>query len=356
MSGQMVGVNGAGARWVMDVFCRPAALLAVVLAAEGVALLLALAPGVEGERWLRLGLVSLFVQWVALMWVAGLCLARRALRRYGALRVAWVAVLWLVVVSVAVGGVAFGVLAEVGVRLGEVAWFVGHVAVIAAVVGLLGMMGFYAFWQAQGWAVRAREAELAALHARIRPHFLFNTLNSIASLIPTRPVEAEGVVVDFAQLLRATLAEAGLVTLADELAVVRGYLAIEAVRLEGRLRVVWSGDVLDDAVALQRVRVPSLSVQPLVENAVRYGVEPLGEGGEVAIDISRAGDEVVVTVRNALVALGERREGAGMALANVRARLEGLFAHGGRLEVVRGEGVFEVRLVVPGAGGAQPSV
>jgi two-component system sensor histidine kinase AlgZ len=191
------------------------------------------------------------------------------------------------------------------------------------------------------------------LHARIRPHFLFNTLNSIASLIPIRPVEAEAMVVDFAQLLRAALAEAGLVRLADELAVVRGYLAIEAVRLEGRLRVVWSGDVLDDAVALQRVRVPSLSIQPLVENAVRYGVEPLSGGGEVWIDISRAGDEVVVTVRNALVALGERREGAGMALANVRARV---FAQDGRLEVVRGEGVFEARLVVLGAGGAQPSV
>jgi len=330
-------------------FCRPAALLAVVLAAEGVAVLLALAPGVEGERWLRLGLMSLFVQWVALMWVAGLCLARRALGRYAALRVAWVAVLWLVVVSIAVAGVAFALLAEVGVGLGEVADFVGHVAVMGAVVGLLGLMGFYAFWQAQGWAVRAREAELAALHARIRPHFLFNTLNSIASLIPTRPVEAEAVVVDFAQLLRAALAEAGVVRLADELAVVRGYLAIEAVRLEGRLRVVWSGDVLSDEVALQQVTVPSLSIQPLVENAVRYGVEPLREGGEVWIDVSRAvvgsEDEVVVTVRNALVALGERREGAGMALANVRARV---FALGGRLEVVRGEGVFLVRLVALG--------
>jgi len=334
----------------LEVFCRPWAVLSVVLAGEGVAVLLALAPGVEGERWVRLGLMSLFLQWVALMWVAGLCVARRGLARYSALRVAWVAVLWLVVVSVSVGALAFGVLAEAGVRLGEVAWFVGHVAVIAAVVGLLGIMGFYAFWQAQGWAVRAREAELAALHARIRPHFLFNTLNSIASLIPIRPAEAEAVVVDFAQLLRAALAEAGLVALADELAVVRGYLAIEAVRLEGRLRVAWSGDVLSDEAALLGVSVPSLSIQPLVENAVRYGVEPLREGGEVLIDVSRAvigsEDEVVVTVRNALVELGARREGAGMALANVRARVVAL---GGRLEVVRGEGVFLVRLGVPGA-------
>jgi two-component system sensor histidine kinase AlgZ len=352
MSGQFSVLSGQVGKEPLEVFCRPGAVLAVVLAGEGVAVLLALAPGVEGERWVRLGLLSLLVQWVALMWVAGLCVARRSLGRYAALRVAWVAVLWLVVVSVTVGALAFGFLANSGVRLGEVAWFVGHVAVIAAVVGLLGVLGFYAFWQAQGWALRAREAELASLHARIRPHFLFNTLNSIASLIPTRPKEAEAMVVDFAGLLRGSLAGARLVPLAEELALVRGYLAIEAVRLEGRLRVVWSGEVsddgcVDDVEALQQVMLPSLSVQPLVENAVRYGVEPLREGGEVWIDISRAGDEVVVTVRNALVAVGARREGAGMALANVRARLEGLFAKGGRLDVVREEGMFVVRLVVP---------
>ena len=334
----------------LEVFCRPGALLAVVLAAEGVALLLALAPGVEGERWVRLGLVSLFVQWVALAWVAGLCVARRSLAGYPALRVAWVAVLWLVVVSVAVGGIAFVALADLGVWLGEVWVFVGHVALMSTVVGLLGVLGFYAFWQGRGWALRAREAELAALHARMRPHFLFNTLNSIASLIPARPADAEAMVVDFSLLLRAALAEAGLVALADELAVVRGYLAIEAVRLEGRLRVAWSGDVLADEGALRAVRVPSLSIQPLVENAVRYGVEPAREGGEVAIDVSCVGNEVVVTVRNALLAQSPRQAGSGMALSNVRARVSGLFGDAGRLAVTRDNGVFEVRLGVPGQG------
>ena len=324
----------------LDVFCRAAALLMILLAAEGVAVLLALAPGVEGERWLRLGLMSLFVQWVALMWVAGLCLARRSLARYAALRVAWIAVLWLVVVSISVAGIAFSVLAESGVHLGEVADFVGHVAVIAAVVGLLGVLGFYAFWQAQ-------EAELAALHARIRPHFLFNTLNSIASLIPSRPAEAESMVEALAGMLRASLAGPQAVTLAEELALVRAYLSIESARLEGRLQVVWRGALLEDAAGLNRVRVPSLSIQPLVENAVRYGVEPVREDGVVEIEVACEGDEVVVSVRNALVTLSPGREGAGMALGNVRARLQGLFAGRGRLEVLRGEGVFEVRLVVP---------
>jgi len=329
-------------------FCRVEVYLAAMVAGEGVAILLALAPGVEGDRWARLGLASLFVQWVMFAWVALLCAGRRMLSRASLVQVAWIAVAALVLVSLVVGGVSFRLLGELGVDVASLWLFLWPIAAISLVVGVVGVMGFYAYLRVASLALRVKEAELAALHARIRPHFLFNTLNSIASLIPTRPAEAEAVVVDFAGLLRAALAEAGLVSLADELAVVRGYLAIEAVRLEGRLRVVWSGDVLADEDALRRVSVPSLSIQPLVENAVRYGVEPAREGGEVAIDISRAGDEVVVTVRNALVALGERREGAGMALANVRARLDGLFAQGGRLEVVRGEGVFEVRLVVPG--------
>lgn len=332
----------------LDVFCRAATVLMVLLAAEGVAVLLALAPGVEGERWVRLGLMSLFVQWVALMWVAGLCVARRSLARYAALRVAWIAVLWLVVVSIAVAGLAFWALDQAGVRLGEVAVFVGHVAVIALVAGLLGVLGFYAFWQARGWAERAHEAELAALHARIRPHFLFNTLNSIASLIPLRPAEAEAMVVDFAGLLRASLDGARLVSLAEELALVRGYLAIEAVRLEGRLQVVWEGALLDDEAALGRVQVPSLSIQPLIENAVRYGVEPSIGGGEVRISLGREGDGVVVVVRNPRWPLSSAREGQGMALANVRSRVDALFAGNGRVEVLRGEDVFEVRLVVPG--------
>ena len=329
----------------LDVFCRAGTLLMVLLAGEGVAVLLALAPGVEGERWLRLGLMSLFVQWVALMWVAGLCVARRSLARYAPLRVAWIALLWLVVVSVAVAGIAFSVLFDAGVWLGEVADFVGHVAVIATVVGLLGVLGFYAFWQARGWEVRAHEAELAALHARIRPHFLFNTLNSIASLIPSRPDDAEAMVVDLAGLLRASLDGAHLVPLSEELALVRGYLAIEAVRLEGRLRVVRLGEA--DELALSEVKVPSLSIQPLVENAVRYGVEPSLSGGEVSIAVMRVGNEVVVAVRNPLWPLNSARKGQGMALANVRARVDALFAGRGRVEVVRGEDAFEVRLVVP---------
>ncbi len=319
----------------------------VVLAAEAVALLLALTPGVEGDRIIRLGLMSFFVQWVGLMWVGGLCLARRALARYSALRMAWVAGLWLVVVAISVAGNAYALLQ--GFNLGDPAVFMGHVGLMAAVVAALGLLGFYAFWRAQSWALRARDAELAVLHARIRPHFLFNTLNSIASLIPMRPSEAEEMVESLAGMLRAALAEPGLVSLEQELTLVRAYLSIEAARLEGRLRVMWSGDVLADDAALRRVQVPSLSIQPLVENAVRYGVEPSRSGGDVEIEITHAAEsQVRICVRNALLPLPASAAGAGMALSNVRARVEGAFPGRGRLEVTREDGRFVACLVVPG--------
>jgi len=335
----------------LDVFCRAESVLAVVLATEGVAVLLALAPGVEGERWLRLGLVSLFAQWVALVWVAGLCVARLSLARYAPLRVAWIAVLWLVVVSVAVARGAFWVLTEAGVRLGRAADFVGHVAVMAVVLGLLGVLGFYAFWQAQGWALRAREAELEALHARIRPHFLFNTLNAIASLIPSRPEDAERMVEALARMLRSSLEGPQKVPLAEELRLTRDYLAIEQMRLEQRLRVHWH---LPEP--LPAVLIPSLILQPLVENAVRYGVEPAREGGEVEIVVQSVGEDVHILVRNS-VPIGDasltRQRGHGLALENIRARIEAWYGARGRLEVACGEKTYAVKLHLPGERGGQ---
>lgn len=315
-----------------------------MVAGEGVAILLALAPGVEGDRWVRLGLASLFIQWVALGWVAALCLGRRLLARLPPVQVAWVAVLALQLMSLLIGVLAHRALGELGTGLDPLPVFLGHVAAIALVVGIMGVMGFYAYWRAHELALRAKDAELDALHARIQPHFLFNTLNAIASLVPTRPAEAEHMVESLARMMRATLQGPRMVLLADELALVRAYLAIESTRLEERLNVHWR---LPEP--LPEVRVPSLSIQPLVENAVRHGVEPARQGGEVLVAVESVGDEVSILVRNSLpieAAKGAASGGAGMALENVRARLEALLGERGRIEVVRAEDAFEVRLHV----------
>lgn len=175
-------------------------------------------------------------------------------------------------------------------------------------------------WQIQ---VRAEtEARLEALQARIRPHFLFNTLNTIASLVRTRPDDAEQAVLDLADLLRTGLRTNAEHTLAEELELVRGYLRIESQRLGGRLRIDWQ---VGDSLPLDQT-VPALLVQPLVENAVVHGISRLPEGGRLEITAGARGkDAWFVRVENPWPGPGADQaggvDGNRMALSNIRQRL-----------------------------------
>src|SRR5690606_23707653 len=143
--------------------------------------------------------------------------------------------------------------------------------------------------------VRAKQLELEALQARIRPHFLFNTLNTGAALVHARPDEAERLLLDLADLFRAALRGPELVPLADELELTRRYLEIEGLRLGQRLQVRWQ---LPEP--LPQAMVPALSMQPLAENAVRHGIEPLPEGGRIDIEANVAAGRITVEIRNDL--------------------------------------------------------
>lgn len=337
MSGIFSRTNGAQGV-PLNLFCRAYTLLMAILGGFGVALLLALAPGVQGGRLAYLGLEAFFILWVVVLTCGVLCLAKDILRRLSSGLVAWVAMLVLQGMSLAAG---WGVCLVFGRAWGEdCGAFMLIVSAIAWVVGLLGLLSFAVYARMQHLALAAKEAELAALHARIRPHFLFNTLNAATALVHGHPEQAEGVLEDLAELFRAALAGPRLVPLADELDWVRRYLAIESVRLEDRLRVRW---IVPDPVP--EVMVPSLSIQPLVENAVRHGVEPLRTGGEVVIAVEDQGEWVMVRVSNPLPASAPA-PGHGMGLHNVRARLQALTGGRGRLETLADEGVFEARLVV----------
>ncbi len=188
-------------------------------------------------------------------------------------------------------------------------------------------------------------ARLAQLQASIRPHFLFNTLNSAIALVRLDPARAEGVLEDLAELFRTALAAdrepRTVVTLGDEIALARRYLAIEAVRFGRRLDVRWELDPAADAA-----QVPLLLLQPLVENAVRHGVEPSEDGGVVRVRTRVARGSVQVSVVNT-VGPAPPRPGAGMALANVRERLHLLHDVAARFESGRDGDVFRVHLVLP---------
>ena len=192
------------------------------------------------------------------------------------------------------------------------------------------------------------EARLQALQARIRPHFLFNSLNSVLALVRTDPRRAERTLEDLADLFRALVSDGrSLVRLADEISLVERYAAIEQLRLGERLRMSWD---LDQAPV--DALLPPLVLQPLLENAVYHGVEPGTGIGDVLVRIERKGDRVHVLVENPLRPDGSRseasvRSGNHMALDNIRERLMLFFDADARLEARTEDGRYAVEIDMP---------
>ena len=186
-------------------------------------------------------------------------------------------------------------------------------------------------------------ARLSELQARIRPHFLFNTLNSAIALVREEPAKAEAVLEDLSELFRHALeANPGeSVTLSEEIALARRYLDIEQVRFGDRLQLDWSIDPTAGSA-----RVPPLVLQPLVENAVKHGVEPSAEGAQVKVSTQRRGSTVVIKVTNTVPG-GQGVRGHGVAQDNVRDRLRLLHDVQGQFQAVMKDGMYQVRMEVP---------
>lgn len=281
----------------LDSLWRLPAIARVLLVANAFALVITLAPGATGDVWRRFFLTSLTVHWIALLTLGALFLARHELARLKPVRIAYVALALLTVSTWLVGGLALLVSSEHWRLTGDSAsGLMLQLTIIALTVGLLGLAAFKNHWLARQLAVRAKQAELEALQARIRPHFLFNTLNTGAALVHQRPEEAERLLLDLADLFRAALAGPRDIPLEEELSLARRYLEIEQLRFGERLRVEWQlpKDIPD-------VRVPALSIQPLVENAIRHSVERVAHGGRVEIALTTTADNVVIRISNPLV-------------------------------------------------------
>lgn len=197
--------------------------------------------------------------------------------------------------------------------------------------------------QAQRLLRLKTEAELEALRARVNPHFLFNTLNSIASLIPVDPAKAEEVVQRMSNLFRYVLSsgDRGLVPLGEELDMVEEYLEIEKVRLGGRLDyVVRRDDSLDGTM------IPGMLLQPLVENSVKYGVVPMKEGGRVEVGCRRHGGRCSITISDTGEGFDAERAPAGFGISGVRQRLELNYPNEHELHISSGGGV-RIRITIP---------
>jgi two-component system sensor histidine kinase AlgZ len=196
--------------------------------------------------------------------------------------------------------------------------------------------------RAKGRMPAETAARLAELQARIRPHFLFNSLNSAIALVREDPVRAEHLLEDLSELFRHALVSKGeSATLAEEVQVARHYLDIEQVRFGERLRVEWAIDPRAGSA-----RVPALFLQPLVENAVKHGVEPSPTGADVKVSTQKRGSVVVIKVTNTVPA-GQGRPGHGVAQDNVRDRLRLLHDVQAQFQTALIDGLYQVRMEVP---------
>ncbi|MFN3702763.1 sensor histidine kinase [Thermomonas sp.] len=321
---------------------RPPALLGVVLGGEALAAILALAPAQDSDRLVHFGLASLGIQWVALGTLCALYLLRRPLRRLAPRRLAWVGLALFLGMSLLVAMAAWSVLAMSGVTEVGRQDFVLRSAALALVVGLIGLLTYQNYSRSRWLAVRAKQLELEALQARIRPHFLFNTLNTGAALVHARPDAAERVLLDLADLFRSALRGPRLVPLAEELALTRRYLEIESLRLGERLQLHW-----DVPEALPDAQVPSLSIQPLAENAIHHGIERLPAGGRMDVQVRPTGTGIQIVVTNDLTDAPGERQGHAVGLASVRERLQAMTGGRGTLETALEDGRFVARVLLP---------
>lgn len=328
----------------LDALWQAPAIAWVVMAGEGVALVLALASDMDNDRLTYFGLTSLIVQWVSLLALGGLYLMRSLLTDLRPQYTAYIALGLLVLSTWLVCSSAWLFFRDIW-PMANGGWqslflrFTG----IALTVGLLGLAAFQNHWRAKQMAVLAKQSELEALQARIRPHFLFNTLNTGAALVHQRPADAEQLLLDLADLFRAALAGPREIPLQDELALARRYLEIESLRFGERLQVEWR---LPETIPM--VNTPTLSIQPLVENAIRHGVEHRPTGGTIEIEVASSPDVVRITVRNPMP-VGNDRNNSGyqVGLSSVRARVEALTHGRGRVETSAMDGVYTASIVLP---------
>ena len=261
----------------------------------------------------------LFVTWLALVAAVALCKLRPWLQRLPG-HLPYVGV-WLLILSIVLAASVvahwFDGALQMQLIKSSLPAFVRDNLLIAALLGAAMLRYFYVLAQWQARLAAVARAQVEALQARIRPHFLFNSMNTVAALIRVDPDAAERTVEDLSELFRAALGQHDSAdgTLGEELALVERYLAIEQLRLGARLRVRCE---LDDLP--QDFPLPRLLLQPLVENAVRHGIQPLREGGEVTLRGWRDGNGVRIEIGNPLPTTPPAA-GNGHGLDSVRRRV-----------------------------------
>ena len=334
--GDVASINQTGAGIRLPNFCNLGVMLRSLILANLLVLAAAFlrAPAADA-LWFEFLVLAAFCEPMLIVSLTALCAARAWLH---AIRYSYALV----------GIAAFEVL---------VAWLLSQAAsellpdrrpitLVQLVFLTLFVTGFllaYFDLRARALSPAITEARIQALQARIRPHFLYNSINAVLSLMRSEPRRAERALEDMADLFRVLMADnRTLAPIADEVQLARQYLAIEEIRLGERLRVAWRIETMPpDAL------VPPLLLQPLVENAVYHGIEPSDNGGEIEIDIALAGGQLVMTLKNPFPGGGRHSSGNRMAIVNIRERLQLHFDAEASMRSEVKDGTYKVTIRMP---------
>ncbi len=345
--------------WFLPDFCAWRLLFSTLFLGQLLAFLLLLSPlGKSGYNMDSLLKVSLFIHSVAITYSMILCLSKKQLRQLNHRLAAFISYLLILFITFIYSHLVWKFrldtlaflspsdvhVKSMGVQIeleGSFKVYQFHYSIfmwrnlgVSAIVGLIALRYTYLSYH---WRVISRhEAEfrVQALQARIHPHFLFNSMNTIASLTRIDPELAETAVENLSDLFRASLADANKpVKMAGEIALCKQYLDIEGLRLGNRLKIKWLIDTLP-----QDALIPSLCLQPLIENAIYYGIQPLPEGGTIQITGLSDGHTVRLEIENPLPTDPEttpklKHKGNHIAIDNLRQRLQVYYGAQGRLEM-----------------------
>lgn len=331
-------------------FCSADVLFIVVLSSELLAIILTLAlPLYTDDMLFNLAMNSLFVQWIALTCVGILCISRRYIAMLSERQAAAVSYLLILLVSFIITELAWWslyVYPDRGHPDQKLHFlFLIRSLGISAIVGAIVLRYLYVQNQWRKNIEAAALSRFQALQSRIRPHFLFNCMNTIASLTRKAPELAEQSVEDLADLFRASLLEpTELYKIADEWKLCQHYLRIEGHRLGERLRVEWDIDSLPE-----NALVPPLSLQPLLENSIYHGIERLSDGGTIKVCGEFKDEKLIIVFSNPIPdeSIEDTHKGNKHAQDNVRQRLIAIFGAESDLIIENEQQQYTVKLTLP---------
>jgi two-component system sensor histidine kinase AlgZ len=331
-------------------FCNWDAFLRLLLVVELMAIAFALVSYSGGSSlFVHIALISLVMLWVGLATAAILCLITRQKWLGDHLRTTIIAisVTLLMTVLASILSLGFGGMLNFSPTAQNVGFTLMRNLAIALILIGLTLRYFYLHYESELRLQVQAQARLQALQARIRPHFLFNSMNTIASLTHDHPDLAEHAIENLADLFRASLAAEASISLQQELELTRSYIDLEALRLGDRLEVNWQLPAKEPLLNL-----PALTLQPLVENAIYHGIEPLTAGGVIDIVISALDANIEISISNPLITgqSDSQRKGNQMAIENIRERLALAFDGAALMNLSETETRYTVKLTIPTMG------